>query len=156
MRALYLLTFLASVPFFTGVHAGQVPVVNGVIGGVPNTTSSSTRPTTFSAASVAAGGLRIVENSGICGTKRDFPLKSKILKFRQKRRPASIKLRAMEIWPLPIIYGTLYWWLSCACGLTQALRFWYFDARNSPDTAPLVLWFNGGVGFRTAHRKWIP
>jgi carboxypeptidase C (cathepsin A) len=24
-------------------------------------------------------------------------------------------------------------------------RFWFFAARKNPDTAPLVLWFNGGV-----------
>jgi carboxypeptidase C (cathepsin A) len=23
--------------------------------------------------------------------------------------------------------------------------FWFFEARNNPDTAPLVVWFNGGV-----------
>ena len=26
-----------------------------------------------------------------------------------------------------------------------SLRFWFFAARNNPDTAPLALWFNGGV-----------
>ena len=24
-------------------------------------------------------------------------------------------------------------------------RFWFFAARNNPDTAPLITWFNGGV-----------
>ena len=24
-------------------------------------------------------------------------------------------------------------------------RFWFFAARNNPETAPLVTWFNGGV-----------
>ncbi|KAF8633769.1 hypothetical protein AX15_001275 [Amanita polypyramis BW_CC] len=66
MRILYLSILLATVPFTNG-HAGQVPVVNGVIGGVPNATTTI-NPTTFSAASNAAGGLHIVENSGICET----------------------------------------------------------------------------------------
>jgi hypothetical protein len=24
-------------------------------------------------------------------------------------------------------------------------RFWFFAARNNPDKAPLIAWFNGGV-----------
>jgi hypothetical protein len=24
-------------------------------------------------------------------------------------------------------------------------RFWFFAARNNPDEAPLITWFNGGV-----------
>jgi carboxypeptidase C (cathepsin A) len=24
-------------------------------------------------------------------------------------------------------------------------RFWFFAARNNPEKAPLVTWFNGGV-----------
>ncbi|KAG6805210.1 hypothetical protein H0H93_005333, partial [Arthromyces matolae] len=26
----------------------------------------------------------------------------------------------------------------------KSLWFWFFAARNNPDTAPLALWFNGG------------
>ncbi|KAL0566456.1 hypothetical protein V5O48_015558 [Marasmius crinis-equi] len=29
---------------------------------------------------------------------------------------------------------------------TESIFFWYFAARNSPSTAPLSLWFNGGPG----------
>lgn len=29
--------------------------------------------------------------------------------------------------------------------VTDTYRFWYFAARKSPETAPLALWFNGGV-----------
>ena len=32
---------------------------------------------------------------------------------------------------------------------SHSFRFWLFEARNSPDTAPLVVWLNGGV--RSAH-----
>ncbi|KAJ7034784.1 Alpha/Beta hydrolase protein, partial [Mycena alexandri] len=28
----------------------------------------------------------------------------------------------------------------------QSIFFWYFAARNNPETAPLSLWFNGGPG----------
>jgi hypothetical protein len=49
--------------------AGQIPVVDGVIGGVPATGPSpdprpATRPST---AAAAAGSLRVTENSGVCG-----------------------------------------------------------------------------------------
>lgn len=27
---------------------------------------------------------------------------------------------------------------------TESIWFWFFAARNNADTAPLVLWFNGG------------
>lgn len=29
--------------------------------------------------------------------------------------------------------------------MISPIRFWFFAARKNPDTAPLVLWFNGGV-----------
>ena len=27
----------------------------------------------------------------------------------------------------------------------ESIWFWFFAARNNPDTAPLITWFNGGV-----------
>jgi carboxypeptidase C (cathepsin A) len=35
---------------------------------------------------------------------------------------------------------------SCVSRLTRPPVFWFFEARNSPETAPLATWFNGGPG----------
>lgn len=57
----------------TGVLGGQIPVMGGVIGGVPS--ASTTRkefiafPPTISNVTIP-GTLRVVENSGICGEYR--------------------------------------------------------------------------------------
>lgn len=31
---------------------------------------------------------------------------------------------------------------------SKHLFFWYFEARNNPEEAPMVLWLNGGPGNR--------
>jgi hypothetical protein len=63
----YLAALLTLLPITT--LAGEVPVVDGVVGGVPKSTTSHTRlgskPPT---AAVAVGSLRVTENSGVCGT----------------------------------------------------------------------------------------
>ena len=65
-----LLAILAAVPIM-GTHArGQIPAVGGVHGAVPSAASS---PAAFerlkspTSAAVTSGGLRVVENSGVCG-----------------------------------------------------------------------------------------
>jgi hypothetical protein len=56
---------------------GQIPIIDGVIGGVPNATafaapiSPDPRPLTISA--TTPGKLRVTENSGVCG-EFVFPL----------------------------------------------------------------------------------
>ncbi|KAJ7629038.1 serine carboxypeptidase, partial [Roridomyces roridus] len=90
---------------------GQIPVREGVMGGVRTT------PRPVSAAKVqpfatTPGALRVVENSGICETTLGVSQASG--------------------------YGDIT--------STESIFFWYFAARNNPDTAPLSLWFNGGPG----------
>ncbi len=45
---------------------GQVPVVDGILGGVANTSASAVKLPKVDVAT-AAGDLRVTENSGICG-----------------------------------------------------------------------------------------
>ncbi|KJA15643.1 hypothetical protein HYPSUDRAFT_148806 [Hypholoma sublateritium FD-334 SS-4] len=106
-----LLTVLTISPWH-GALAGQIPTVNGILGGVP-----TIKPDTFKGADVlplatTPGKLRVVENSGVCETT-----------------PGVFQASG---------YGDLT--------ATESIWFWFFAARNNPDTAPLALWFNGGPG----------
>ncbi|KAF9258401.1 serine carboxypeptidase [Marasmius fiardii PR-910] len=56
---------LLALPF--SVLGGQIPVVDGVIGGVPST-NSPVEPQPLTAAATTPGALRVVENSGVCET----------------------------------------------------------------------------------------
>ncbi|KAF7304454.1 Carboxypeptidase [Mycena chlorophos] len=98
------------------VLAGQIPVRNGVIGGVSETPAPIVEKTATKPLVTTPGALRVVENSGVCETT-----------------PGVFQASG---------YGDLT--------STESIFFWYFNARNDPDTAPLSLWFNGGpvgVGF---------
>ncbi|EIM82394.1 serine carboxypeptidase [Stereum hirsutum FP-91666 SS1] len=100
----------------SSVSAGQVPVVDGVIGGV-RTSDSTTKNLETLASDVRAstptpGALRVTENSGICETTEGVYQASG--------------------------YGDL--------SEDESVWFWFFEARNNPDTAPLITWFNGGPG----------
>lgn len=62
LSALYLTALLS---WLGGVLGGQVPIIGGILGGVPETP-----PLTFKQASTSAttpGKLRLVQNSGVCG-----------------------------------------------------------------------------------------
>ena len=61
---LSLLSALALVPW-SGVLGGQIPVVGGLLGGVP--TLSAKKPQLLQTTATTPGKLRVVENSGICG-----------------------------------------------------------------------------------------
>jgi len=110
MKLSAFVALLAGIPALC-VLGGQVPVVHGVVGGVPS--SLSTRELSSSLVTATTPGkLRVTENSGICETT-----------------PGVYQASG---------YGDLT--------STESIWFWFFAARNNPDTAPLVLWFNGGPG----------
>ncbi|KAM5538295.1 hypothetical protein V8D89_008182 [Ganoderma adspersum] len=106
-------------PALSQVLAGQVPIHNGVIGGVPEaSTRVLSTPGLLAAIGNATpvhttpGKLRVVENSGVCETT-----------------PGVYQASG---------YGDLT--------ADQSLWFWFFAARENPDTAPLTIWLNGGPG----------
>ena len=49
------------------IYGGQVPVVDGVTGGVPYGAHDFTNPAGVASTLLTPGKLRVVENSGICG-----------------------------------------------------------------------------------------
>lgn len=60
--------FLAALPI-SGVLGGQVPIVDGVLGGVRTTPrQSAAKVETVQPAATTPGKLRVVENSGVCET----------------------------------------------------------------------------------------
>jgi len=69
-----LVGILATQHLFSGVFGGQIPSVNGVIGGVPSDPSEPSAIADSSSREAMAssqrtpGKLRIKENSGICET----------------------------------------------------------------------------------------
>ncbi|KAJ8081217.1 hypothetical protein PM082_018060 [Marasmius tenuissimus] len=93
---------------------GQIPVVDGVVGGVPSSGSGfKANVEAVVPQATTPGALRVTaQNSGICETTPGVASASG--------------------------YGDLT--------ATQSIFFWYFAARNSPSTAPVTLWFNGGPG----------
>lgn len=60
------------------VLGGQVPIVDGVIGGVPSTPHALEDSVieSTSASAPTPGKLRVTENSGICGMSHTRPLLS--------------------------------------------------------------------------------
>ncbi|KAF8955857.1 Alpha/Beta hydrolase protein [Flammula alnicola] len=107
-----LVSLLPFVPW-PGVLGGQIPIIDGVIGGVPGPSISAfIEIPQVQNVTTTPGKLRVVENSGICETT-----------------PGVYQASG---------YGDLT--------ATESLWFWFFAARKNPETAPLVLWFNGGPG----------
>ncbi len=66
MRSLWF-SFLAFLPSLVYAE-GQIPVVNGVIGGVGPLTET-VKPTLLKAVATTPGKLRFKENSGVCGNQ---------------------------------------------------------------------------------------
>ncbi len=63
-------TFVALYALLPALHilARQIPVIDGVIGGVPRDTESVIVETSVSPAATTPGKLRVIENSGVCET----------------------------------------------------------------------------------------
>ena len=70
MRALLISCLTAIISLDASfVLGGQIPVVGGVLGGVPTTVAETIKKAdTLTPAATTPGKLRVVENSGICGT----------------------------------------------------------------------------------------
>ncbi|KAJ3558811.1 hypothetical protein NP233_g11424 [Leucocoprinus birnbaumii] len=64
MRSLWV-SLISFLPL--AVRGGQIPIVNGVIGGVSNTTENF-KPKFLNSAATTPGKLRYVQNSGVCET----------------------------------------------------------------------------------------
>jgi len=135
--------------------SGRVPLVDGVIGGVrPQDTSkvkslNEDATTSTNAPVRTPGKLRVVDNSGVCGEFFSVCGGNPLLysQFWQKLRRVFIKLPDMATC-LPMRASGL---CCTSAGLPYDShersidRFWFFAARNNPETAPLITWFNGGV-----------
>ncbi|KAF8500351.1 alpha/beta-hydrolase [Russula emetica] len=98
------------------ISGNQIPVVDGVIGGVPSAgdahNSSHKTLTRSGSGDCTPGKLRgVVENSFLA------------------EKPGVYQASG---------YGDL--------APDKSVWFWFFAARNNPDKAPLITWFNGGPG----------
>ncbi|KAF5356576.1 hypothetical protein D9758_008269 [Tetrapyrgos nigripes] len=91
---------------------GQIPKVDGVLGGIHQNTPLHLETAKRPPKVAAAGQLRVTENSGVCETTPGVNQASG--------------------------YGDI--------ATNQSIFFWFFEARNNPESAPLALWFNGGPG----------
>ncbi|KAF8802183.1 serine carboxypeptidase [Phlegmacium glaucopus] len=110
---------LISLPFWRGVLGGQIPKINGVYGDVPSAVL-------FAADSVIAQKKVLVEST---------------IKTTQGKLQVVENSGICETTP-GVYQASGYGDLT----KTESLWFWFFAARKNPESAPLVLWFNGGPG----------
>ncbi|KAJ6586387.1 serine carboxypeptidase [Mycena vulgaris] len=64
----WIVTFTAISSALGAKSAGQIPIRNGVIGGVATTKASTVKAETVQSFATKPGALRVVENSGVCET----------------------------------------------------------------------------------------
>ena len=61
-------SLISLLPFWRGVLGGQIPEVNGILGGVPDRTVIQREVLESACVKRSPGKLRgVVENSGVCG-----------------------------------------------------------------------------------------
>ncbi len=137
------------------ISGDQIPVVDGVLGGVP---SADARNSSFKTLTGTGSGdpsvctpgkLRgVVENSCICGGDLFFyDASSVIFTVLAEDTPGVYQASGYgDLAPDKSIWFVL-WLGSTLCFISQCSinRFWFFAARKNPDKAPLITWFNGGV-----------
>lgn len=121
------LFWLSFISLISLAVAKQIPLVDGVIGGVPNA-NSNIKTETVSSAAVTPGKLRFVEDSGVCGMSSS--------PFHVDHSPTNSKETTPGVGQASG-YGDI--------ASDKSLFFWFFESRNDPDNDPLALWFNGGV-----------
>lgn len=131
------LLWLSLLSFLSVAFAGQIPIVDGVIGGVPKTTNK-VKPAVLSNAAITPGKLRFKENSGICG-ESFLAIQCYFVCWIIKETTPGVNQVSG--------YGDV--------SSTKSLWFWFFESRSNPDTAPLALWFNGGVSHRSSQKTRI-
>lgn len=61
-----LLTALTVLPWY-GALGGQIPVIEGILGGIPSVIPDTVKKADTLPSVTTPGKLRIVENSGVCG-----------------------------------------------------------------------------------------
>ena len=147
-----LLSVLALAFVLPTVVTGRIPRVDGVIGGVRSSDLSTVKTlkdaVDADATARTPGKLRVVENSGVCGKCGLFTITAHC-RVNNFGRNYTTCLSSVWIWR----HRCEREHLVCVCpsSLTFDLcehfikRFWFFAARNNPETAPLITWFNGGV-----------
>ena len=139
------------------IRGDQIPSVDGVIGGVPpraHNFKNLARDVLGDASTPRTPGkLRVVENSGVCGRVISFLMHPLPYSHWQKLHLVFIRLLDMVTYLRIRAYGLysirLGHSLYFICGPPN--RFWFFAARNNPDKAPLITWFNGGVSDTVRH-----
>lgn len=130
---------------------GQIPAVDGVIGGVPSSNSlhvldiDQAQARVEAASPTTPGKLRVVENSGVCGTSNNISKHGAVLNGLLETTPGVFQASG---------YGDLtatesIWYVDVQILIDFFIyivwRFWYFASRHNNNTAPFTLWFNGGM-----------
>ncbi|CAE6534156.1 unnamed protein product [Rhizoctonia solani] len=115
-------SLLGLAPFVSLTLAGQFPKIDGIIGGVP--TDPATKTTAYAPTEPQSKIAAAIPTT---------------------RTPG--KLRYVENSGVCETTSGVYQ-ASGYADLTssQSIWFWFFAARNNPDTAPLSIWLNGGPG----------